>query len=148
LYTTYFAKESETLPDKLAAALFPNSTEEPQPLEDKLAAAYSVATLFLYYNKEPEASANKPANTLLYLEEEPEPLEDKLTTLFSYSAKRSNYNCLSNITEESETSTDKVAILTPTKSIPTKKHPSKRSEKTVSKALQQSTSGQGRRSKK
>jgi hypothetical protein len=136
-------------------ALFPNCAEEPEPSEDKLV-AYPVATSFLYYNEEPEASANKSANTLFYPAEEAEPSEDKLTTLFYqpvttsflYSAKRSNYNYLSNIIEELETFTDKVAMLTPTKSTPTKKHPSKKSEKTVSKAPRQSTSGRGRYSKK
>jgi len=111
-------------------------------LEDELAAAYLIATLFLYYNKEPEEDAD--------------PLEDKLTTsfyqpvttLYSYTAKGRSYNLLSNIIEKSEISIDKVAMLTPTKSTYTKKRPSKRSEKTVSKALQQSTLGQGRYSKK
>ena len=115
-----------------------------------------VATSFSYYNQEPEASANQPANNSFYPEEEPEPTEDELTTSFyqpvttsySYSAKKFNYNCLSNIIEESETSTDEVAMPTPTKSTPTKKRPSKRSEKTVSKAPRQSTSGRGRHSKK
>jgi hypothetical protein len=154
--TTYLAEESQTSADELAAASFPNRAEEPEPSEDELAAAYPVATSFSYYNEEPEASANEPANTSLYPEEEPEPSEDELTTSFyppvttsfSYSTKRSNYNCLSNIIEESETSTDEVAIPTTTKSTPTKKRPSKRSEKTVSKAPRQSTSGRGRRSKK
>ena len=133
--TAYFANESESL-------------EESWPSEDELAAAYPLATSFPYHNQEPEASADEPANTSVWLEKEAEPSEDKLTTLFSYSAKRSNYNCLSNIIEESETFTDKVAMPTPTKSTPTKKRPSKRSEKTVSKAPRQSTSGRGRRSKK
>jgi len=68
LYTIYLAEESETSADKFAAALFTNCTKEPKPSEDKLAAAYPVATLFLYYNKEPKASANKHTNTLLYPE--------------------------------------------------------------------------------
>ena len=74
---------------------------------------------------------------------EAELLEDELTTSFyqpattsfSYFAKRSNYNYLLNIIKESETFTDEVAMLTLTKSTPTKKRLSKRLEKTVSKAL-------------
>jgi hypothetical protein len=92
-----------------------------------------VAISFSYYNENPEASANEPANTSFYPEEAAEPSKDELTTSFSYSAKWSNYNCISNITEESETSTDEVAMPTHTKSTPAKKA-SKRSEKRVSKA--------------
>jgi hypothetical protein len=154
--TTYLAEESETSADKLAAALFPIRAEEPEPSEDELAAAYPLATSFSYYIEEPEALSNKPADTSFYPTGEPEPSEDDLTTSFYHpvtnsflsSTKRSNYNCLSNIIEESETSTDEVAMPTYTKSTPTKKRRSKRSEKTVSKAPRQSTSGRGRRSKK
>lgn len=59
------------------------------------------------YCNEPEASANEPANTSLYPEEEAEPSKDDLTTSFyqpvttsfSYSAKTTNYDCVSNIIE-------------------------------------------------
>ena len=162
--TTYFAEESETSADELATASFPNRAEEPEPSEDELAAAYPVATSFSYYNERPGPSANEPANASFYPEDEAEQSEDEpsedessedqLTTSFyqpvtsfSHPAKRSNY-LLSNIIEESETSTDEVPMPTHTQSTPTKRRPGRRSEKPASKAPRQSISGRGRHSKK
>jgi hypothetical protein len=153
--TTYLAEESETSPDEFAATSFPNRAEEPEPSEDELAASYPVATSFSYYRAGPEVSEYEPGDTSFYPDGEPEPSDDELTASFSqpvtvsfsHTAKRRSYNSLSNIIEESETSVDEVATST-VNSASTKKRPSKRSEKTVSKAPRQSTSGRGRRSKK
>jgi hypothetical protein len=153
--TTYLAEESETSPDGFAATSFLNRAEEPEPSEDELAASYPVATSVSYYREVPEASEYEPGDTSFYPAGEPEPSEDELaasfsqpvTASFSYTAKRRSYNSLSNIIEESETSVDEVATSTAI-SASTKKRPSKRSEKTVSKAPRQSTSGRGRHLKK
>lgn len=81
--------------------------------------------------------------------EEPEPSEDELgatsfshpgATSFSYPTKKSEYNDLVDITEESETSADEVDLPTYTKPTPSKKRPSKGSKKIVTKAPRYTTS--------
>jgi hypothetical protein len=86
--------------------------------------------------------------------EEPEPSQDELVTSFypaansfsypaaasTYRAKESGYGDLSDIREESETSADELVLDTLVKPTLSKKRPSKGLEKTVSKALRQSTS--------
>jgi hypothetical protein len=89
-------------------------------------------------------------NTDAYPVEESQTSVDELAATSFYPVEESDYNDLSNITEESETSADEPALDTPVNPTPSKKCPGKGLEKTVSKALRDSisTSHRKRRSKR
>ncbi len=103
----YPVEESQTSAGEIAATLFSNRIEEPEPSEDEL-----TATSFSY----PTA------------------------TSFSYPDKQSDYNNLADITEDSETSEDELAMPTYMKPTPSKKRPSEGSKKAAAKAPRHSTS--------